>query len=274
MKNDKNIRKGITATLFAAVMIASVLAVVPVVSATVTVYDNDRLGWESALCCDYDEEFFTDATLNPGVSVSTNLGYVDIINGVWWDKLICPWYGPTTTTTWQFTTPLVGFGGNWNLGVPSGPGSRIAVAINGGLVPVGEIPNNYVTEFWGFVSTEPFDAVLLSSGSLCDPDGAWCEMYELDNMVYSAANQPPVADAGSYPPVEQTYYQGADVPLSGSDSTDDGCLQPLAYTWTWLGGTATGMTPTVSLPLGTTTVTLTVYDGQYSDTEYPLQIKW
>ncbi len=108
MKN--NVRKGITAILFATVMIASVLAVVPVVSATVTVYPDDRPGWESAVCV-YKEEFFTDATLNPGVSVVTDLGYVDTTKGVWWDQLVCPAYG-LTTTTWYFATPLVGFGGN------------------------------------------------------------------------------------------------------------------------------------------------------------------
>ncbi len=258
MKNNtKNIQKGITAILFAAMMMVSVLAVVPVVSATVTVYPGDRPGWESAVCV-YEEEFFTDATLNPGVSVVTEYpGYVDTTKGVWWDKLVCPAYG-LTTTTWQFATPLDGFGGNWDPGVPGGPGARIAVAIDGSWVSVGEIPETYTGQFWGFVSTEQFSAVRLSPGSNCN--GAWCETYELDNMVYSAANQPPVADAGSDQTVEQTYYQGADVTLDGSGSSDpDG--DPLTYSWTWTGGSATGVSPTVSLPLGTTTITLVVNDG-------------
>jgi hypothetical protein len=74
-------------------------------------------------------------------------------------------------------------------------------------------------------------------------------------------NQPPIAKAGPDQTYEQTYYQGALVPLDGSGSTDDGCLLPLTYTWTWPSGSATGMTPTVSLPLGTTTITLVVNDG-------------
>jgi len=264
MKNNtKNIRKGITAILFVVMMVVSVLAVVPVVSATVTVYPDDRPGWESAVCV-YEEEFFTDATLNPGVSVVTDLGYVDTGKGVWWDRLVCPADG-LTTTTWQFATPLDGFGGNWDPGVPGGPGARIAVAIDGSWVSVGEIPETYTGQFWGFVSTEPFSAVRLSPGSNCD--GAWCETYELDNMVYSFSNQPPVADAGPDQTVEQTKYQGADVTLDGSGSADDGQLQPLAYTWAWADGSATGVNPTVQLPLGTTTVTLTVYDGQYSATD-------
>ena len=80
-------------------------------------------------------------------------------------------------------------------------------------------------------------------------------------------NQPPVADAGPNQTVEQTKYQGADVTLDGSGSTDDGQLKPLTYSWTWAGGSATGVKPTVQLPLGTTTVKLTVYDGQFSDTD-------
>jgi len=82
-----------------------------------------------------------------------------------------------------------------------------------------------------------------------------------------AHNQPPLADAGSDQTVEQTSYAGAEVTLDGSGSTDDGQLQPLTYTWTWAGGSASGVNPTVSFPLGTTTVTLTVYDGQFSATD-------
>ncbi|MFC1637055.1 immunoglobulin-like domain-containing protein, partial [Planctomycetota bacterium] len=37
--------------------------------------------------------------------------------------------------------------------------------------------------------------------------------------------------------------------------------------WTWAGGSETGVNPTVTLPLGTTTVTLIVNDGEFSDTD-------
>ena len=74
------------------------------------------------------------------------------------------------------------------------------------------------------------------------------------------ANQPPVANAGLDQTVEQIYYQGADVMLDGSGSYDlEG--DPLTYSWTWPGGSATSVSPTVSLPLGTTTITLVVNDG-------------
>ena len=48
--------------------------------------------------------------------------------------------------------------------------------------------------------------------------------------------------------------------LDGSGSSDpDG--DPLTYTWTGSFGTATGVHPTVELPVGTWTITLTVDDG-------------
>ncbi|MFC1634239.1 hypothetical protein ACFL5Z_05305 [Planctomycetota bacterium] len=89
----------------------------------------------------------------------------------------------------------------------------------------------------------------------------------LYDLTVLPANQPPVADAGSDQTVEQESHEGTLVTLDGSLSTDDGWMQPLTYTWTWTGGSATGVSPTVTFPLGTTTVTLTVDDGQYSDTD-------
>ena len=44
-------------------------------------------------------------------------------------------------------------------------------------------------------------------------------------------------------------------------------IEPLTYTWTWDGSSVEGVNPTVVLPLGMTTVTLTVFDGQFSDSD-------
>ena len=73
--------------------------------------------------------------------------------------------------------------------------------------------------------------------------------------------QPPVADAGS----DQTVLVGNDcrakVTFNGTGSFDpDG--DTLTYTWTGSFGTANGPTPTVNLPLGTHTITLTVDDSK------------
>jgi hypothetical protein len=82
-----------------------------------------------------------------------------------------------------------------------------------------------------------------------------------DNGIGDACdNQPPIADAGP----DQAVPVGPDcmaaVTLDGSGSTDpDG--DSLTFTWTWDSSSATGVNPTIQLPLGSTTITLVVNDG-------------
>jgi hypothetical protein len=78
--------------------------------------------------------------------------------------------------------------------------------------------------------------------------------------------QPPVAEAGPDQTVERTSVAGAQVTLDGSGSYDpDG--DPLTYTWTWAGGSATGVSPTLVMPMGTTVVTLELLDGALTDSD-------
>jgi hypothetical protein len=83
-------------------------------------------------------------------------------------------------------------------------------------------------------------------------------------------NLAPTADAGPDITVEANTAGGALVTLDGSGSTDDKNLLPLVYTWGWAesseGKDAGGEKATVKLPLGENTITLTVFDGQFSDT--------
>ncbi|GAI80356.1 unnamed protein product, partial [marine sediment metagenome] len=85
------------------------------------------------------------------------------------------------------------------------------------------------------------------------------------DLTVEVGNLPPMADAGTDQTVEQTSWDGAEINLDGSASTDDGFIEPLTYSWNWDGSLADGMNPTVLLPLGDTEITLTVYDGQFSD---------
>ncbi|MDQ7075575.1 MAG: HYR domain-containing protein [Gammaproteobacteria bacterium] len=79
-------------------------------------------------------------------------------------------------------------------------------------------------------------------------------------------NQAPVAHAGANQTLESTGSSSANVTLDGSASSDaDG--DTLTYAWSWAGGSATGVSNSVSLPLGTTVVTLTVDDGTDSTTD-------
>ena len=83
-------------------------------------------------------------------------------------------------------------------------------------------------------------------------------------------NQPPLADAGpdqtGDDAVECISPTGTSVTLDGSGSSDpDNGPSPLSYNWTGPfsegGGSATGVSPTITLPLGTHTIDLIVSDG-------------
>ena len=154
---------------------ALVLGMAGNVSAAPMVYDNDKPGWEAAVGA-HTTEAFGDAILNPGVSVSSENGVVDTTKEVWWDRL------DGSTTEWTFEGGSMGFGGDWDLANVNGPGTGIIVAvINGAEVEVGEIDNDNIGEFWGFVSDTPFTSVLLKNAT----QSSGVETYEMDNMVYS-----------------------------------------------------------------------------------------
>jgi len=74
-------------------------------------------------------------------------------------------------------------------------------------------------------------------------------------------NHPPLADAGPDQTVECTTPLGAPVLLDGSRSSDPD-EDPLTFLWSGPFGAIGGASPTVQIPLGTSTVTLTVDDGR------------
>jgi len=89
--------------------------------------------------------------------------------------------------------------------------------------------------------------------------------------LYNSLNKPPVSDAGENRIVEANRLMGAEVGLDGSGSSDpDG--DPLIHHWTWPGGSATGVSPIIQLPLGTTVVTLVVNDGIVDSEPDPVTI--
>lgn len=75
-----------------------------------------------------------------------------------------------------------------------------------------------------------------------------------------ATNNAPTADAGLPQTIECDSMSGASVTLDGTGSSDpDG--DPLSYLWTGSFGSETGAMATITQPLGVSTVTLTVNDG-------------
>ena len=93
----------------------------------------------------------------------------------------------------------------------------------------------------------------------CDDKEA-CTEGPLWTFTTAAANETPVANAGNDQTVEVGPGCTTNVTLNGSGSLDpDG--DSLAYAWTYNGGSAEGVDPTIELPLGTHTITLVVNDG-------------
>jgi len=153
---------------------AVLLSHVPCAEAQIIVY-TDRSAWETAVGGVYVEEFFADATLNPGVSVVSDAGVVDAVLGVWDDRV-----AGTDTTTWSFVDPITGFGADWDLAGPGGPGSGIRLLLDGTFIGQ-EIVQTTAGGFFGVTSTSPFDSVLVEEGTQLG--GA--ETYHMDNMLYS-----------------------------------------------------------------------------------------
>ncbi len=86
------------------------------------------------------------------------------------------------------------------------------------------------------------------------------------NSLGTPPNQPPVANAGEDQVVECSSPSGASVVLDGSASYDpDGGI--LEYNWEGALGPVSGVTATISLPLGTYDYVLSVTDGIDSSTD-------
>lgn len=91
------------------------------------------------------------------------------------------------------------------------------------------------------------------------------DVYKTQNYLASSfegfvtTNRPPTANAGPDQTLEASSLQGASVTLDGRASSDPESA-PLTFTWSGVFGLASGPTPTLTLPLGTHTITLTVTD--------------
>ncbi len=124
----------------------------------------------------------------------------------------------------------------------------------------------------GSFSLQVSDTALPVTMTATDPEGNTSEF-----SAWALPNRRPVANAGADRTLEGNITDGAKVQLDGSGSTDaDG--DALSYTWTWtdqeqVTHTATGVSPTVFLELGSTTVTLVVKDGHADSAPVTVTIK-
>jgi hypothetical protein len=104
-----------------------------------------------------------------------------------------------------------------------------------------------------------------------EPTGPKSAGFSDATVPVSGCNLPPHANAGTDQTVSLSGSHTALVTLDGSATTDDDqLLVPLVYTWSENGATiATGVNPH-NVPItgvGLHTITLTVYDGQFTDTD-------
>ena len=154
--------------------------------------------------------------------------------------------------------------------VTTGTSANVTLNGSGSYDPDGSI-TQYLWTWSGGSATGVTPTVNFAVGtrtvSLIVFDGT--DYSDVDTVVITVTktNQKPIANAGPDQTVTTT-GSTANVTLDGSGSYDpDGTIS--MYIWTWSGGSATGVSPTVNLAVGTHTISLIVYDGAaYSNADY------
>jgi|GEM_PF-6896266 len=167
---------------------------------------------------------------------------------------------PENTTLTDFTISFSGMD----------DGARITIinsAYPAGLV----IPGSYVTgggtatsDLASYVTTGE-NRVVITQIDVCPNGNTLASAVVVLNGETVIVNNAPVANAGPDQSVTRT---GAltNVTLDGSASADADVDDVLLYNWSWTGGTASGVSPTISLASGIYDITLTV-DDQNGETD-------
>ncbi|MBN1560629.1 PKD domain-containing protein [candidate division KSB1 bacterium] len=137
---------------------------------------------------------------------------------------------------------------------------------------------------WNYIKLDFAKAGI--TGNAPDPKNInWFRLYRfktgdvisrIDGIKFGAVNESPIADAGADQTLIDNDSNGSEsINLNGSGSMDpDGAI--VKYSWTTDGAEiARGKSPTVNLPTGTHTVTLTVTDdgGATADDDVTITIK-
>lgn len=165
-------------TLITLSALLSTVALAAPASAAVTVF-TDQTSFLAALAGTTLEDF-EDAVLAPGLSISSPSG--TITGGVFSDLISAP-----GSTTFNFASPIIAFGGLFDLAGPGGPGTGLAIT----MVPGGdlgtEIPRTISGGFFGFISTDGINSVSLTNGT----QSAGQETYTLDNLIFADATAVP-----------------------------------------------------------------------------------
>jgi uncharacterized delta-60 repeat protein len=128
----------------------------------------------------------------------------------------------------------------------------------------GKVTTDFSGNFdWAYALVLQPDGKLVAAGYAVHSDIVTNADFALARYIgtTSTTNQPPVANAGSYPAKQCTSHTGTLVSLDGSASYDPDGEPIISYSWAGPFGTATGVNPAVLLPLGSNNISLTVADA-------------
>ena len=158
------------------------------VSAATTIY-NDFTAFELATGAGLNFEEFDDLTFE-NVALTTNEAGSAFLTG---GQLRARPTRAGTTLTYNFTSPITAFGGDFDLS-PGGDGNGLRFVLDGSEIVSEEIGAPYVG-FWGFVSDVSFTTLVVQAGS--DPGIA--ETHLFDNLSFGVASPAPIPLPAGFP---------------------------------------------------------------------------
>ncbi len=187
----KNTRKAVS---IAAVLAGSLgLLAAPAVNAQVSTFYPTSPSWTAAvnaLGSQHWVEFFDDNVLDPHIAsmtgASVQISVPSVFNLSALSPLVRAVVDGNNALTITFSQAMIGFGANFDLNGPGGPGSQVTLGLVDGSTTTFSLANwlqnTQSGEFSGIVSVLPFTSVVLSEGTGCCQ-----ETFEMDNMKFAAA---------------------------------------------------------------------------------------
>ena len=150
--------------------------------ASVTVFSENLKGWTAAAGAPVITEDFNDLTLVPGLSITFGTSLPGSISGgLYHDRAETG----STNPVFTFTPAIKAFGANWNLFVPTGPGTRLKLhltfADSTEMDVTTEIPNTFTGQFFGVVSDTAIVSIRFDEGANQE---ASVETFDMDDARF------------------------------------------------------------------------------------------